>query len=218
MATLSNPTFQIDTITGMPYDYLVSGTVTVGLTPFEIPFIQMRFPLQLQSTISADNTSFLALTDGSSPSGYGSNNDLSFSYTTQNSAPETYTVNATANAIVPQNKMKEVQDEKLFPELDNEVAASSRRNVAYLYENDNFQGERLPFADGAFYLHTWKFDNKTSSIQIEGNAQWAFYPDTWFKGNPVIIGSGNYTSTQLEQLGILNDSISSLRRVGGPYG
>jgi len=139
MATLSNPTFQIDPLTGIPYD----------------------------------------------------------------------------NAIVPRKKIKEVQDEKLFQEFDDEVATSSEtRFIAYLYKNDNFQGESLSIEEGIVTLDLWGFDDETSSIQIEGNAQWAFYRDTWFQGNPVILGSGNYTLTQLEQLGI-NDSISSLRRVGG---
>ena len=98
MATLSNPTFQVDALTGMPYHYLVSGTITVGLTPFEISLIQMGFPVQLQSNIWADDTSPLALTDGHSPSDYGNSDDLLFSYPSLNiSAPGNYTV----NAIVP---------------------------------------------------------------------------------------------------------------------
>jgi len=105
MATLSNPTFQVDALTGMPHHYLVSGTVTVGLTPFEISLIQMGFPVQLQSNIWADDTSPLALTDGRSPSDYGnSSDDFLFLYPTQNiSAPGTYTV----NAIVPRWRLDE---------------------------------------------------------------------------------------------------------------
>ena len=104
MATLSNPTFQVDTLTGMPYYYLVSGSVTVGFTPSEISLIQAGFPLQLQSNIWADDTSSLALTDGPSPSDYGNSDDLLFSYTIQNiSAPGTYTV----NAIVPRWRLDE---------------------------------------------------------------------------------------------------------------
>jgi hypothetical protein len=96
MATLSNPTFQVDALTGMPNHYLVSGTVTVGLTPFEVSLIQMGFPLQLQTDIWADDTSPLALTEGPSKSDYIRNyDDLLFLYPTQNiSAPGTYTVNA----------------------------------------------------------------------------------------------------------------------------
>jgi len=98
MATLSNPTFQVDILTGMTHDYRVSGTVNVELTPSEMYFIQMGFPFQLQSNIWADDTSFLALTDGSSPTDYGHSDDLLFSFTTQN-----ITVSGTYafNAIVP---------------------------------------------------------------------------------------------------------------------
>jgi hypothetical protein len=142
MATLSNPTFQVDPLTGVAYGYL-------------------------------------------------------------------------GNAIVPRKKMKEVQDEKLFQELDDKVAARSTTQFAYLYKDDNFQGESLRYVDGSVSLHTWGFDDQISSIRIEGNEQWAFYPESWFRGNPVILGSGNYTLTQLEQLGIPNNSITSLRRVGG---
>jgi hypothetical protein len=104
MATLSNPTFQVDALTGMPHHYLVSGTVTIGLDPFEISLIQMGYPVQLHSNIWADDTSPLALADGPSPSDYGNSDDLLFSYTIQNiSAPGNYTV----NAIVPRSLLNE---------------------------------------------------------------------------------------------------------------
>jgi hypothetical protein len=104
MATLSNPTFQVDALTGMPSHYLVSGTVTIGLDPFEISLIQMGYPVQLHSNIWADDTSPLALADGPSPSDYGNSDDLLFSYTIQNiSAPGNYTV----NAIVPRSLLNE---------------------------------------------------------------------------------------------------------------
>jgi hypothetical protein len=99
MATLSNATFQVDTLTGMPSEYLVWGTVTVGLTPFENSLIQMGYPLYLQTNIWADDTSALALSEGHSPSDYWNNtDDLLFSYTSLNiTAPGTYTV----SAIIP---------------------------------------------------------------------------------------------------------------------
>jgi hypothetical protein len=99
MATLSNPTFQVDTLTGMPSEYLVWGTVTVELTPFENSLIQMGYPLHLQSNIWADDTSSLALNEGPSPSDYANNtDDLLFSYTSLNiSGPGTYRV----SAIIP---------------------------------------------------------------------------------------------------------------------
>jgi hypothetical protein len=82
----------------MPYDYRVSGTVNVEFAPYEISLIKMGFPLQLQCNIWADDTSPLALTDGPSPSDYGSSDDFLFSFTAQNiTAPGTYAF----NAIVP---------------------------------------------------------------------------------------------------------------------
>jgi len=104
MATLSNPTFQVDVLTGMPYDYHVSGTVNVELSPFEIFLIQMGHPLKLQSNIWADDTSPVALAEGPSPSDYGNSDDFLFSYTTQDiTAPGTYAF----NAIVPRWRLNE---------------------------------------------------------------------------------------------------------------
>jgi hypothetical protein len=98
MATLSNPSFQVDTLTGMPSMYHVWGTVTVELTPWEISLIQQGYPLQLQTSIWADDTSPIALAEGASPGDYGSYDDLLFSYNSQNiTAPGTYQV----GAIIP---------------------------------------------------------------------------------------------------------------------
>jgi hypothetical protein len=98
MANLSNPTFQVDTLTGMPSVYHVWGTVTVELTPWEISRIQMGYPLQLQTSIWADDTSPVALAEGPSPGDYGSYDDLLFSYNSQNiTTSGTYTV----AAIIP---------------------------------------------------------------------------------------------------------------------
>lgn len=119
--------------------------------------------------------------------------------------------------------MKEVQNEKLFQQLDNEelfqqldneVAASCSGGVAYLYQDDNFGGRRLQFFNGERDLRSWNFNDKASSLEIVGNERWEFYKDINFGGFPVTLGRGRYTLTQLRQLGIPNDSISSLRRVG----
>jgi hypothetical protein len=106
MATLSNPTFQVDTLTGMPSDYRVWGTVTVGLTPFENSLIQMGYPLYLQSNIWADDTSSIALAEGPSPSDYRNNtDDLIFAYFANQpiTGPGTYTV----SAIIPRRVLDE---------------------------------------------------------------------------------------------------------------
>jgi hypothetical protein len=105
MATLSNPTFQVDTLTGMPSDYRVWGTVTVGLTPFENSLIQMGYPLYLQSNIWADDTSSIALAEGPSPSDTNNTNDLIFAYFANQpiTGPGTYTV----SAIIPRRVLDE---------------------------------------------------------------------------------------------------------------
>jgi len=108
--------------------------------------------------------------------------------------------------------MKEVQNEELFQELDNEVAASCSGGVVSLYEHDRFQGPSLSFRNGATDLRNWNFNDKTSSLRIVGNEEWAFYREPAFRGTPVILGRGNYTATRLQQLGLPNDSISSIRR------
>jgi hypothetical protein len=115
MATLSNPTFQIDILTGMPNDYRVRGTVNVELTPFEMSLINMGLPLQLQSNLWEDDESSEARNGNDPPiGGFGyigkitggedGKDDLLFSFTTQNiTAPGTYTFEAT----VPRNVLNE---------------------------------------------------------------------------------------------------------------
>jgi hypothetical protein len=100
-----------------------------------------------------------------------------------------------------------------FTELDDEVAASCSGGVAYLYEHAGFQGRRLQFFNGADNLGAWDFNDKTSSIQIVGNEQWTFYEHINREGKPVTLGPGEYSLYRLNQLGIRNDSISSLRRI-----
>jgi len=96
MATLSNPTFQIDILTGMPNDYRVSGTVHVELTPLEMFFINMGNPLQLQSNLWGDDTSSLAHRDSPFPPSCWATDDLLSSFTTQSiTASGTYRFEAT---------------------------------------------------------------------------------------------------------------------------
>jgi len=110
--------------------------------------------------------------------------------------------------------MKEFQNEELFQELDNEVAASCSGGVAYLYQDDNFRGRKLQFFNRESDLRNWNFNDKTSSLEIVGNERWEFYKHISFGGYPVTLGRGRYTLTDLQRRGISNDSISSLRRVG----
>jgi hypothetical protein len=97
MASLSNPTFQIDILTGMPNDYRVSGTVNVELSPFEMFLVNSGLPLQLQSNLWGNDSAFY---DGNS----SSSDDQLFSFTSQSiTAPGTYTF----DAIVPRGVLNE---------------------------------------------------------------------------------------------------------------
>lgn len=101
-------------------------------------------------------------------------------------------------------------------ELDDEVAATCSGGAAYLYENDGFNqgnpGRRLTFYEGTDWLGHYNFNDKTSSIKITGDKSWVFYPDINNQGAPVTLRPGEYNLSQLQQRGIRNDSISSLRR------
>ncbi len=98
-------------------------------------------------------------------------------------------------------------------ELDNEVAATCSGGVAYLYQDKGFQGRRLQFFNGENDLRKWNFNDKTSSIKIVGNERWRFYRDINREGKAVTLGRGEYSLFRLQQLGIPNDSISSLKRI-----
>jgi hypothetical protein len=101
MASLSNPHFQVDILTGMPNDYVVTGTVNVELTPFEMFLVNAGLPLQLQSDLWGD--------DG----GFNGADDHLFSFTAQNiSAPGTYSF----SAIVPIGELNE--DHSWFDQTD----------------------------------------------------------------------------------------------------
>lgn len=101
MATLSNPTFEIDILTGLPNDYQVRGTVNVELTPFETFLVNAGLPLNLQSNLWGD--------DG----GLNGRDDHLFSFTTQSiTAPGTYSF----SAIVPRGVLNE--DSSFFDNRD----------------------------------------------------------------------------------------------------
>jgi hypothetical protein len=108
--------------------------------------------------------------------------------------------------------MKEVQNEELFQELDNQVAASCSGGAAFLYEHDGFRGTKKTFYEGSDWLGNWNFNDKTSSIEITGTKSWVFYPNINTTGTPVTLRPGSYNLSQLQARGIQNDSISSLRR------
>jgi hypothetical protein len=114
--------------------------------------------------------------------------------------------------LIRRKKMKDTQHEQLFQELDNEVAATCSGGAAFLHKDDGFQGQKLRFFEGTDDLRRYNFNDETSSIEITGDKSWVFYLHTDKKGKAVTLRPGSYNLAQLQQRGIRNDSISSLRR------
>lgn len=88
-----------------------------------------------------------------------------------------------------------------------------------LFEHDNFHGRHKHVYRAEPNLNYWEdffFNDKTSSIVvIEGN--WELFVDANFIAPfSVVLGPGLYTLTYLNELGITNDSISSLRPTTSP--
>lgn len=105
MASLSNPRFQVDILTGMPNDYQVTATVNVELSSFESFLVGNGLGLELRSTLFGDDGGFLS----------GGKDDNLFSFSTRSiTAPGTYTF----QAIVPRGVLNE--DNSLFNK-DDEV-------------------------------------------------------------------------------------------------
>jgi hypothetical protein len=81
MANLSNPTLQIDILTGQS-TVQVTGTVYVELSPFETYLVSAGLPLQLESKLWGND-------------GGGGEDDLLYSLSTLNiTGPGTYTISA----------------------------------------------------------------------------------------------------------------------------
>ncbi|MDZ8035902.1 beta/gamma crystallin-related protein [Nostoc sp. DedSLP04] len=112
-------------------------------------------------------------------------------------------------------KFKQIDATLAVEELDNEVAAtcSGGLDVAYLYQDDGFEGRRLTFYEGTDDLGIYNFNDKTSSITVIGNKSWVFYQDINNRGRAVTLRPGRaYLLSDLQAKGIQNDWISSLRR------
>ena len=103
--------------------------------------------------------------------------------------------------------MKEFQNEELFQELDNEVAATCSGGWAILYEHTNFRGRRLRLESSASDLRNFRFNDITSSIQIREGETWAFFRDINYQNLLFTARDGNYSSIPG------NDQISSVRRI-----
>jgi hypothetical protein len=87
MATLSNPTFEIDLLTGMPGEAIVTATVNVELEPLETFLVGAGLGLELRSELRGEDRGFLNERD-----------DRLFFFPTQNiTNGGTYTFEATVS-------------------------------------------------------------------------------------------------------------------------
>ena len=102
MANLSNPTLQVDILTGMPDTYQLTATVNVELTSSEIcSLADCGFPLELRSDVWGDDGQF----NGA--------DDYLVSFPTQNiTGPGIYTF----KAVVPRGVLNE--DNSMFDKTD----------------------------------------------------------------------------------------------------
>jgi hypothetical protein len=107
-------------------------------------------------------------------------------------------------------------NKQLFQELDDRIAANLNGGTVSLYENDldiSNGGRRLDFNYGTDNLTApiYNFNDLTSSIKITGDKNWNFYRDINRQSYLTTLEPGEYDLKDLEERGIPNDSISSLR-------
>lgn len=132
MARLSNPTFQIDILTGMPNDYQVTGTVNVELDQFETNLVNLLgLPLYIESNLWGEDS--------------GPNKeDHLFSFTTQRiTAPGTYRF----SAIIPRGVLNE--DNTIFDKRDEVYNTFSMVSGSNLF-GINVQPINSPTITGTF--------------------------------------------------------------------
>lgn len=85
---------------------------------------------------------------------------------------------------------------------------------ATLYKNDNFTGDNLVVTSNSPWIGG-PWNDSVSSIIISYTAGASFFKDCNYTGAVVSLPAGDYTLTQLQARGILNDDISSLRVSSG---
>lgn len=80
-----------------------------------------------------------------------------------------------------------------------------------LYNDINFGGDSLGSDGDIFDLSATNYNDQASSIVIH-EGTWTFCTDADMQGTCQVLGPGNYG--WVEDVGIPNDTISSLKRVG----
>jgi hypothetical protein len=131
MATLSNPTFEIDLLTGMPGDAVVTGTVYVDLEPLDTFLIGGGLSLELQASIWGE--------DG----GLNGTDEQLFLFPSQNITAEgTYTFTTTVSRGILN------EDSSIFDQTDEVYShfnLVSKNNIFPLNTSTS-----SPFIDGKF--------------------------------------------------------------------
>ncbi len=86
-----------------------------------------------------------------------------------------------------------------------------------LYEDFNLQGQSLLTSHDISNLHYSGFNDKASSIIVPYGETWMLYQHAYYGGQVSIKGRGHHRTPA--EMGLPNDSLSSLRRIpdfGGP--
>ena len=92
-----------------------------------------------------------------------------------------------------------------------QLAQGHGRSTIELFENEGFRGHGREFDRPIRDLRRAGFNDATSSIVVRGG-QWEICQDVDFHGRCVVLGPGQYN---MNQFGLRNDSLSSLRPVEG---
>lgn len=83
-----------------------------------------------------------------------------------------------------------------------------------LFEDDDFRGQRYSATSSIPDLGGSGFNDRASSVMIRGGS-WQLCSDSYYRGQCVTLGPGNYSS--LGAMG-MNDRVSSLREIGWSAG
>src|SRR6185369_13588641 len=85
------------------------------------------------------------------------------------------------------------------------TAAAAQEIV--LYQNENFSGPRFSANESVNDLARVGFNDRATSVTVRGGS-WQLCSDSYYRGQCVTLGPGNYSS--LGSMG-LNNAVSSLR-------
>ncbi|VUD62768.1 Flavastacin [Thalassocella blandensis] len=102
--------------------------------------------------------------------------------------------------------------------LQNDDLSSLRVPAGYevdLYQHDNFQGSKITITGDDSCLVDNGFNDDISSVVVRKITVATAYQHCDYNGYAVPLKVGNYTLSQLQQMGISNDDVSSLAVKGG---